>query len=652
MTNLRHWTYHLVATFIFLLAAFAAGQDTANESSCTWPHEGTVYDEEGRQIIQAEEIRQCIHDGKNVHISNALVKGILDLSFMTVTEAANFSSTTFTEDADFSFTEFITVPNFSGTTFTGDANFLNARFTRGAGFSKTTFNRDAVFSNIRFDKDTFFRDTTFNGEAFFYKSTFVEDAFFSETAFNGKATFAEITFNGDAVFGVAIFNGDATFQDTTFTSDADFSGAIFNGETNFLGLTFLYASPSATILSAAWFSYATFAKDVDFSNIAFAYVDFSNADFQGEVRLNSASVAGTACFFDARFANLASFWQFKAPFGKVVFTSSRFNDKVIFNASEFKDIDFSPQADLRNCRKGWKTIFPPASFFDQVNFRNSKVGRANFQEALFNDLNLSGSTFDTLIFSDTLYNKLFYTGSTINFFKALNNGFNANSTTDKQKYDTLDRLRTNFKGFGQISMTNEAYYQKTFMEQSYDPETEAKLEWNKLGFWSKVGLAWNYVSFYISGYFVKPQRAFGGSLLLIAFFGLIYFLVDTVSFFVSSKKAKDKIPNPVAWQTITDDKQRAAAWFEIARQFNTQPIKKKRNALSIVKLLSQKFWNALLFSFSKFTKIKLDRIPDKRIHWLETIEWTIGLIMLASLTVSIANSIPGLERIVGAILPG
>jgi uncharacterized protein YjbI with pentapeptide repeats len=681
MTNLRQWIYYLVATFILLLVALAAGQDTT-ESSCIWPHEGTVYDEKGKQIIQADEIWQCIKDKKDIVIDNALIKGVLDLSTLPTKPKKD------EPDKGEPVTYIVGHLSITNSTFESDfdtgrgAPIIRGRgapiiFEKDADFRRTTFTGYADFSFTTFTGYADFFDTTFTGYADFSDTIFTGNANFRRTIFTGSAYFSGTTFTGSANFRRTIFTGDAYFPSTTFTGSAYFSGTIFSGETNFLGMNFTFASlPRYSFFhylksrdgdiypvhNDVTFSGATFAKDADFSDIAFRNVDFSNADFQAEFRLDSASVSGNACFFDSRFADLVSFWQFKAPFGKTVFTNSRFDGKVILDATEFTDIDFSPHADLNSCDTRDKTVFPPASFFDQVNFRNANTNsqikhKANFQEVFFTDLNLSGSTFDNLILTDTLYNRLFYSGSTDKFYKALNNGFEASKTPDelennKQKYDTLDRLRTNFKGFGQISMTNEAYYQKTFMEQSYDPETESKLEWRKLGFWGKVGLGWNYLSFYISGYFVKPQRAFWGSLLLIVFFGLIYFLVDAISFFVSSKKAKDKIANPVAWQTITDDKQRAAAWFEIARQFNTEPVKEKRKALSIIKLLNQKFWNALLFSFSKFTKIKLDRTPDKRVPWLETIEWTIGLIMLTSLTIAIANSVPGLERIVGAILPG
>jgi uncharacterized protein YjbI with pentapeptide repeats len=723
MNNLRRWTEQLVAIVIFLLAAFATGQDSSQQPSCTWEFDGALPEEQ--RTIQADEISECIKAGVDVTVDagvdvtvdNAVIQGVLDLTTLKPEEPefeddphnqviyirgkvsitnsrfdSDFNSgfsegevipIIFKQDADFSSTTFAGTANFSDMTFVGDADFSSTNFSGNADFSNPTFTGNADFSYTTFSGDAKFMRTTFSGYANFLGAKFSEDAglTFIDAIFSGYANFRYATFSGYANFWYTIFTGTADFSYATFSGDADFSSTTFSGgagfirttfsgETNFFGMNFSFASlPRYSffydlvsldgqgypiyIYNDAVFYGATFSKNADFSSITFRNVDFSYTDFHGEFRLDSASVSGNACFINARFTDLASFWQFKVPFSKTVFTSSRFDGKVILDVTEFKDIDFSPHADLSICEIQEKTVFPPAAFFDQVNFRNSKMGKANFQETYFTDLNLSGSTFDTLLFTDTLYNRLFYSGSTTNFYKALQKGFDVSGSTAKQEYDALDKLRTNFKGFGQISMTNEAYYQKSILERSYDPETETKPEWNKLGFWGKVGLAWNYISFYISGYFVKPQWAFWGSWLFIIFFGLIYFLVDTISLLVSKKDSdKNDTLNPLPWQTITDEKQREAAWFEVARQLNTQPIKKKRTALSIIKLLSQKFWNSLLFSFSKFTKVKLDRTPDKRIYWLETIEWIIGAVMLASLIISIANSVPGLERIVGAILPG
>jgi uncharacterized protein YjbI with pentapeptide repeats len=627
MNNLRRWTAQFMVIPICLLSAFAAGQDTAGESSCTWPHEGTVY-KDGNQVIQAEEIGQCIQEGKEIDINGAVIKGTLDLLMLEpkrkedgtpviyISKRVRITNSTFEGDVKVGSREplrtgiearpviFEQFTQFEGTTFTDAADFIGVTFTRYATFFVATFDWYAAFTSTEF----------------------IGNVDFSGTKINGNALFESTTFTGYANFGRAEFGG------------AIFSGAKFIGETNFLGID----------TNFALFSNAKFSKNADFSGIHLFEVDFSNANFEGEFRLDSAKVMGF---------NACSFWRFKVPDGKTVFTASRFDDKVILDASEFKDIDFSPYATLSNCETLNKTVFPPTFFSDQVNLRNAKVAKANFQEVFFTDLNLSGSTFDSLILTDTLYNRLFYSGSTEKFYTSIEKGFDAVASKDelenmKHKYDTFDKLRTNFKGFGQIELTNEAYYQKSLLEQNYSPRTETALEWYKfrawlfdvkwpkgLGFWETVGLGWNHISYYISGYFVKPERAFWGSWLFILFFGLVYFFVDVIS----SRSAKK----------ISDGSFSDSQVFQIAIPHKTdKSVKKSRNTFAVVKLTIQKLWNNLLFSFSKFTKLKLNRTPDKRIYWLENIEWFVGAVMLTALLFSIANSVPGLERIVGAILPG
>ena len=69
---------------------------------------------------------------------------------------ADFSQTTFTQDANFSGAKFTQDANFSAT-FTQDANFPGATFTQGADFSAAKFTQGANFPGAKFTQDASFR---------------------------------------------------------------------------------------------------------------------------------------------------------------------------------------------------------------------------------------------------------------------------------------------------------------------------------------------------------------------------------------------------------------------------------------------------------------------------------------------------------------
>lgn len=690
MNNLRRWTVQFVAISIFFLAAFAAGQE-----SCQKPDTNTMYNED-KQVIRAEEIARSIRDGEDIYINNALIKGVLDLSALPpelvedesrhviyvkgkITTTNSYFENNFniraTTGTNFDVSNPISIVfkqavNFAGTTFSEGANFAGMTFSRGAKFAGTAFSvNTTISSNANSSADIDFPLIRNENNVANFRNVSLMDADFTGAKFNIAAHFTDAVFSGNTRFSGATFSWSASFQGATFSdvsfsstsfleyagfsrtifSNANFSGAKFCESAGFSQTTFSSANFSGIdFYQNVRFAEASFAKNSTFSNTMFKNLDFSLSNFQAESQFDSVRITEGSCFFDTRFQDLVSFWNLKANGGKTIFTSSQFDKKVIFDKTEFSDVDFSATGTCSNkLYEDSESLTPPAVFFDQVSFRNSKVVKANFQEVFFTDLNLSGSTFDSLVLTDTLYNKLFYSGSTDKFFNALDSGFNARSSTVKQKYETLNGLRVNFNELGQLEMTNEAHYKKTKLERDYDPNSDSKPSWGT--HWDKLGL--NYLLDWTSGFLVRPWQAVKASFIVILFFAVVFYLANVVYLIKDDKDAALSIAlNRLPWQNILETKS-SPDQSEISGYFNVDSDQKRNKATYAWKSLGQKLWNSFWFSFAVFTKFNLGRRRARRLRWLVIIEWLVGLAMLALLTLSIANSVPGLERIVGAILP-
>ena len=172
--------------------------------------------------------------------SDSLFGASSNFTQATFTRGTHFSGATFTEDAHFSETTFTKGADFSGATFTQRANFFRAKSTGYADFFRAEFTEahfsgakfpNADFSETTFTEDAHFSETTFTKGADFSGATFTKGANFSGATFTQRANFFRAKSTGYADFFRAEFT-EASFYGAEFI-EASFSAAEFNGNADF-----------------------------------------------------------------------------------------------------------------------------------------------------------------------------------------------------------------------------------------------------------------------------------------------------------------------------------------------------------------------------------------------------------------------------------
>ena len=178
--------------------------------------------------------------------SDSLFGASSNFTQATFTRGTHFSGATFTEDAHFSETTFTKGADFSGATFTQRANFFRAKSTGYADFFRAEFTEahfsgakfpNADFSETTFTEDAHFSETTFTKGANFSGATFTQRANFFRAKSTGyadffRAEFTEASFYGaefiEASFSAAEFNGNADFHKAAFENKPIFEYTLDN----------------------------------------------------------------------------------------------------------------------------------------------------------------------------------------------------------------------------------------------------------------------------------------------------------------------------------------------------------------------------------------------------------------------------------------
>lgn len=170
---------------------------------------------------------------------------------------------------------------FNGEVQFGNTFFLQSVDTQGANFLKTTnwsetrFSRPVSFHSVTFHQPSSFQKSIFFDKANFKQSIFQDLADFKGAIFANNGNFNEVKFKQIAKFYSSYWQGNADFSDVNFTNQAQFNQAKFH---QFLFLT-----------------EATFNQSVI----------FREAEFNQTVELRGANILNQADFSDAKFASTA-----------------------------------------------------------------------------------------------------------------------------------------------------------------------------------------------------------------------------------------------------------------------------------------------------------------------------------------------------------
>lgn len=192
-------------------------------------------------------------------------------------------------------------------------------------------------------------------------------------------------FRGYLILAQTRFEGNLQFSNTFFLQPVDAEGAIFQKAANWTETRFS---------RAAIFSHANFQDESQFQgSIFFEIANFKQSKFQNIANFQNAIFAKTASFKDAIFEDLGNFrriqWQ-----GYVNFERANFRNQIQFSKANFDRFLFLNEATFEQT-----VTFREAKFNQPVNLRSANIiGQADFSDAEFTPtayLNVSGLAFNS-----------------------------------------------------------------------------------------------------------------------------------------------------------------------------------------------------------------------------------------------------------------
>lgn len=186
---------------------------------------------------------------------------------------------------------------FAGTVDASNTFFLGRVEAQGADFTQ-----DTNWSETRFSQLVNFTGSVFQREARFRSSIFFARAKFSQVQFQGLANFQNSEFQATANFNRVVFQQFADFSRIQWQSNADFAQASWQDQTTFARDKFSQSLflTDATFEKSAMFREVQFSQPVNLRGASIlAQVDFGDARFAVEAYLNLANLK-----FDAEQAKL------------------------------------------------------------------------------------------------------------------------------------------------------------------------------------------------------------------------------------------------------------------------------------------------------------------------------------------------------------
>ena len=186
-----------------------------------------------------------------------------------------------------------------------------------------------------------------------------------------STTSAQISvFRSSLIFKQTEFKGKVEFNNTFFLQPVEMKGAIFNDTVNFTDSRFS---------RRVSFTNANFHRQVDFDgSIFFDEASFKETDFARNAELKNTTFEDTANFTNATFQQLANFnrtrWE-----GTTIFDKASFLEQTQFTNANFQNFLF-----LKETRFAQSVIFRETQFNLPVNMRGASIlNQADFSDAVF-----------------------------------------------------------------------------------------------------------------------------------------------------------------------------------------------------------------------------------------------------------------------------
>ncbi|WP_414753811.1 pentapeptide repeat-containing protein [Anabaena sp. CCY 9910] len=175
------------------------------------------------------------------------------------------------------------------TRFNGEVTFANTFFLQSVNAKNATFLQSTNWHESRFSRGVDFNNASFRQVSDFQDSVFFDKANFKQTQFQETANFQRITFESVANFNEAQFKQFAKFSGVQWQDNADFSGVRFANQAQFTRANFNQSLSlvETTFEQAVIFREALFNQPVDLRGASILnQADFSDAIFSSSSFLN------------------------------------------------------------------------------------------------------------------------------------------------------------------------------------------------------------------------------------------------------------------------------------------------------------------------------------------------------------------------------
>ncbi|MCP6762883.1 MAG: pentapeptide repeat-containing protein [Fischerella sp. CENA71] len=361
------------------------------------------------------------------------------------------------------------------THFTGTVQFNNTFFLQSVNAQGAIFNQLANWQETRFSRSASFNNATFRRESQWQNSIFFDKANFKQTQFQENAFFQESFFEDITYFNQANFKQLAKFNHVQWQNNVDFSGVRFINSAQFTKTIF----HQFLFLTEATFEQA---------------VTFREAQFNQPVNLRGANILNQADFSDTSFAKTAflnvSGLAFNSNQAKILGNSGQIGEKLFVNTLQ------GNQNVLRNLGQNFRQLQQIADA-NQIEYTKQQLRLAELTRRLIT-ININDASQTSLI-------KL---------------GF---SPTQAEAI-AHRRLTKPFRNISEL-LTLADIDLETYTKLSSQVVVSEPLF---LGGW--LLLAWNWlilsVLLLLSGYGTDFRLVFGVGTIAIAYFGLLFWLID------------------------------------------------------------------------------------------------------------------------------
>ncbi|MGB7375901.1 MAG: pentapeptide repeat-containing protein [Rivularia sp. (in: cyanobacteria)] len=250
-------------------------------------------------------------------------------------------------------------------------------------------------------------------------------------------------FRGSLIFKKTRFKGKLEFNHTFFLQPVEAEGAMFNESTN------LTESRFSRRVS---FANANFRRQVDFGgSVFFDEANFKETEFKKNAEFKNTTFEDTANFSNASFQDIANFSRARWE-GTTNFSKARFLEQIQFTKANFQEFLF-----LKETSFAQSVIFREAQFNLPVNMRGASIlSQADFSDAVF----AKGAYLNvpSLIFNSDKAKILGNPGEIGAVLRVLRLSGNQN---------VLRNLIQNFRQLQQIADANELEYSKQRLHLNY-----------------------------------------------------------------------------------------------------------------------------------------------------------------------------------------